>query len=60
MKTAKNQSEEATLAKTLKYYDIQNRGEITKDEFLRAMDKVGLQVFSREVRFSLIIQTGTN
>ncbi len=34
----------------MKYYDIQNRGEITFGEFAKAMDKVGLQVFSRDVR----------
>ena len=37
------------MLKFLKYYDIQNRGEISLNEFIKAMEKIGLQVFSNEV-----------
>jgi hypothetical protein len=43
-------SDETCLIKFFKYYDIQNRGEIALDDFIKAMEKIGLQVFSRDVR----------
>lgn len=32
-----------------KYYDIQNRGELGFEDFYKAMDKLGLQMFSKDV-----------
>ncbi|CDW79898.1 ef hand family protein [Stylonychia lemnae] len=49
LKAQKNQSEENVLFKTFKFYDIQNRGEIQQADFMRAMDKIGLQVFTEDV-----------
>lgn len=48
-KSGKNASDETTLIKTFKYFDIQNRGEIDFEQFSRALDKLGLQSLSKRV-----------
>jgi Ca2+-binding EF-hand superfamily protein len=44
LKTGANTSEEATLTKTFRYFDIYNRGEVTSDQFYKTMDKLGLSL----------------
>jgi Ca2+-binding EF-hand superfamily protein len=41
-KCPSNQQEDAFLAKAFKFFDIHNKGEVTFDQFSRAVEKVGV------------------
>ena len=36
------QNEEGFLAKTFKYFDIHNKGEVNFDQFFRTVEKIGV------------------
>jgi len=45
---AKNaQNVEVTLLKTFKYFDLNGNGTIGKDEFLKTIEKIGIQIFNQ-------------
>ena len=44
------QNEEGFLIKSFKFFDIHNKGEVTFDQFFRAVEKIGV-VIDKEVRF---------
>ena len=45
---AQTSSEETFLIKTFKYFDIQNRGELSFDQFARAVEKLGMQLIGTD------------
>ena len=47
LKTSKFQSEETILLKAFKYFDLDNSGECSKDEFLKAIQKIGITGFNQ-------------
>ena len=49
LKCSNNQSTESLLIKTFKYFDVLNRGELDLTQFIKAMDKLGLQSYSNDV-----------
>jgi len=48
LKTSKFQSEETILLKAFKYFDLDNSGECSKDEFLKAIQKIGITGFTEQ------------
>jgi Ca2+-binding EF-hand superfamily protein len=46
LKTNGKQSEEALLVKSFKYFDLDNSGECDKDEWLKALSKIGITGFN--------------
>ena len=46
LKTNGKQSEEALLVKSFKYFDLDNSGECDKDEWLKALCKIGITGFN--------------
>ena len=49
MKRAASESEEKYLVRTFRFYDIQNRGVVNFNQFLKAIEKTGLQILQEEV-----------
>jgi len=41
------QSEETTLLKSFKFFDINNSGDLSPDEFAKAIEKIGIQIPTR-------------
>lgn len=46
LKSSGKQSEEAILLKSFKYFDLDNSGECEKDEWLKALSKIGITGFN--------------
>ncbi len=49
-----NASEEAFLIKTFKFFDLNNNGVLSKNEFLKALAKLGIVLYDMEVFFQKI------
>ncbi len=43
-KSTMNQSEEAVLQKSFKYFDLNNNGTVEPDEFAKAIEKIGITI----------------
>ena len=57
-KTRGAQSEEQVLLKAFKYFDLNDNGVVEPDEFAKAIEKIGIQIPTRQVSFAFIfIQT---
>jgi Ca2+-binding EF-hand superfamily protein len=41
-KSASGQSEEAILVKCFKYFDLNNSGTVSRDEFIKSVEKIGI------------------
>ncbi len=50
-KAKPNQPEDALLIKALKFFDLNNSGTICRDEFAKALDRLGVNSYSSEVSF---------
>lgn len=48
IKSNGKQGEEALLIKAFKYFDLDNSGECSKDEFLKALTKIGITGFNED------------
>lgn len=48
LKSSGKQSEEALIIKAFKYFDLDNSGECSKDEFIKAIAKLGVTGFSNK------------
>ena len=42
-------SEEATLLKAFKYFDLNNNGTVEPDEFAKAVEKIGIMIPTKQV-----------
>jgi Ca2+-binding EF-hand superfamily protein len=49
-----NQGEEGFLAKCFKFFDINNSGEVTFDQFFRTVEKIGVTI-TKEVKFKFFL-----
>ena len=48
LKSSGHTTEETVLLKAFKYFDLDNSGNCSKDEFLKAITKIGITGFSEE------------
>ena len=48
-KTRGAQSEEQVLLKAFKYFDLNDNGVVEPDEFAKAIEKIGIQIPTRQV-----------
>jgi Ca2+-binding EF-hand superfamily protein len=48
-KTRGAQSEESVLKKAFKYFDLNDNGSVEPDEFAKAIEKIGIQIPTRQV-----------
>ena len=48
-KTRGAQSEEQVLLKSFKYFDLNDNGVVEPDEFAKAIEKIGIQIPTRQV-----------
>lgn len=48
-KTKSNQSEDKVLISSFKYFDLNNTGILSKDDFFKAILKIGINSFDRNV-----------
>ena len=48
-KTRGAQSEEQVLMKAFKYFDLNDNGTVEPDEFAKAIEKIGIQIPTRQV-----------
>ena len=48
LKSSSHTTEETVLLKAFKYFDLDNSGNCSKDEFLKAITKIGITGFSEE------------
>tara|TARA_B110000305_G_C19382634_1_gene610459 strand:+ start:513 stop:851 length:339 start_codon:yes stop_codon:yes gene_type:complete len=57
-KTRGAQSEEQVLMKAFKYFDLNDNGTVEPDEFAKAIEKIGIQIPTRQVSpfFHLLAQ----
>ena len=54
-KTRGAQSEEQVLMKAFKYFDLNDNGVVEPDEFAKAIEKIGIQIPTRQVSLFAII-----
>ena len=52
------QDEGAFLQKTFKFFDIQNKGSVTQDQFSRALQKVGVVLADGMVSSKIVSTVG--
>ena len=52
-KTRGAQSEEQVLLKAFKYFDLNDNGVVEPDEFAKAIEKIGIQIPTRQVSIAL-------
>jgi len=52
-KSKANQTEETFLVKAFRYFDLNNSGTVSKNEFHKAIQKIGVTSFEDHVIFSL-------
>jgi Ca2+-binding EF-hand superfamily protein len=45
-KSKNPQQEEALLIISFKFFDLDNSGTISKEEFVKAVEKIGIQIFN--------------
>jgi hypothetical protein len=48
-KTKGAQSEQAVLMKAFKYFDLNDNGTVEPDEFAKAIEKIGIQIPTKQV-----------
>lgn len=48
-KTKGAQSEESVLKKAFKYFDLNDNGTVEPDEFAKAIEKIGIQIPTKQV-----------
>jgi len=48
-KTKGAQSEESVLKKSFKYFDLNDNGTVEPDEFAKAIEKIGIQIPTKQV-----------
>lgn len=48
LKTSGSQSEEAFIIKAFKYFDLDNSGQCSKDEWIKTLNKLGISGFSEQ------------
>jgi Ca2+-binding EF-hand superfamily protein len=48
-KTKGAQSEETVLKKAFKYFDLNDNGTVEPDEFAKAIEKIGIQIPTKQV-----------
>lgn len=51
-KTRGAQSEESVLKKAFKYFDLNDNGTVEPDEFAKAIEKIGIQIPTKQVSLS--------
>ena len=54
-KTRGAQSEEQVLMKAFKYFDLNDNGTVEPDEFAKAIEKIGIQIPTRQVSTSIFL-----
>lgn len=54
-KTRGAQSEEQVLLKAFKYFDLNDNGVVEPDEFAKAIEKIGIQIPTRQVSVNILI-----
>ena len=47
-------SEESTLLKAFKYFDLNNNGTVEPDEFAKAIEKIGIMIPTKQVSKNLL------
>jgi len=50
-------SEESTLLKAFKYFDLNNNGTVEPDEFAKAVEKIGIMIPTKQVSENLELPT---
>lgn len=50
-KAAMGQSEETILLRSFKYFDLNNNGGVEPEEFAKAIEKIGIMIPTRQVRY---------
>lgn len=50
-KTTSRLNEETILLKNFKFFDLDNSGAVSPDEFSKAIEKAGIQLLNKEVYF---------
>lgn len=58
-KTRGAQSEEQVLMKAFKYFDLNDNGTVEPDEFAKAIEKIGIQIPTRQVRYFIQLTIAT-
>jgi len=48
-KATPHQGEEQILLRSFKYFDLNNSGTVDQEEFLKAIEKIGIQIFNKQV-----------
>jgi len=48
-KAKPNQPEDALLIKAMKFFDLNNSGTVSKDEFSKALDRLGVNSYNEQV-----------
>lgn len=54
-KATPHQGEENILLKSFKYFDLNNSGAVDREEFLKTVEKIGIQIFNKQVQIFLLI-----
>jgi len=57
-KTRGAQSEQQVLLKAFKYFDLNDNGVVEPDEFAKAIEKIGIQIPTRQVSLLFNVHTG--
>ena len=57
-KATGSQSEETTLMKAFKYFDLNNNGTVEPEEFAKAIEKIGIMIPTQQVSFAVSYETG--
>jgi len=59
-KTRGAQSEESVLKKAFKYFDLNDNGTVEPDEFAKAIEKIGIQIPTKQVSLTAILSATLN
>ena len=54
-KAKANQTEESLLNKSFRYFDLNDSGTVTRNEFIKAIQKIGVLSFEDQVIFILLL-----
>jgi hypothetical protein len=49
LRSTSHVSEEQVLIKAFRYFDLNSTGTVTRDQFIMALDKLGMQILAKEV-----------
>ena len=52
-KATPHQGEENILLKSFKYFDLNNSGAVDQEEFLKTIEKIGIQIFNKQDFYDL-------